>query len=174
MDFNAWISKERKIWHDHFLPSLLAGLVVAFLSVVYQMTIANIVLFASVGASATILTNDTHHHLTKLRTTIFAYMIAIVISLSIYAVNQQLHMPLAVNLFFLVFLVALGLFLLNAFHPPAITASLSFLLLKSPVVDLTYLLLEIIVLLIAVRFITYVFRQQLPVQEFLQEFKKSL
>jgi hypothetical protein len=174
MDLNGWMNKEKKIWHEHFLPSLLAGLVVAFLSIIYQMTVANIVLFASVGASATILTNDQHHHLTKLRTTIFAYVIAIVISLGVYTLNQYIYVHTAINLFLLIFVVALGLFLLDSFHPPAITASLSFILLEHPISDLLYLLVEIIILLIAIRFITYIFRQGLPIKKFLQEFRKSL
>jgi CBS-domain-containing membrane protein len=174
MDFKGWMSKEKRIWHAHFLPSLFAGLIVAFLSVIYQMTVANIVLFASVGASATILTNDSHHHLTKLRTTILAYIIAIVISLGVYTMNQYITVHNAINLFLLVFLVALGLFLFDSFHPPAITASLSFILLEHQISDLLYLLLEIILLLIAIRFITYVFRQGLPVKKFLQEFTKSI
>ena len=85
MVFKDFISKRRRLWHRHFIPSLIAGLVVAAIALVFDLTVSNVILFASVGASAVILTNSESHHLTKLRTVVVAYVIAIVISLVVYS-----------------------------------------------------------------------------------------
>jgi len=173
MNLKRLLKRERLLWHRHFIPSVLAGLAVALVSLIYQITVSNIVLFASVGASAAILTNTRSHHLTKLRTTILAYMVSIIISSMVYALNFFLPLHISVNIFLLVFLVGLFLFLLNVFHPPAITASLSFILLERPVFELIYLFFAIIILLIIVRLLTYTISQRLSLREFLKEFRKS-
>ncbi|MBN2567754.1 HPP family protein [Candidatus Woesearchaeota archaeon] len=170
MGWSSWLKHERRLWHKHFMPSLIAGVIVAALSYAYQATISSIILFASVGASATILTHAKSHHLTRLRTTLGAYLIAIVISLCVYGLNQALPLHISVNIFLLVFLVGIALFLLDVFHPPAITASLSFILLDRPLIDLLYLFCAILLLFIGIRFLTYVLSQHLPVGEFFQEF----
>ncbi|MFH1290448.1 MAG: HPP family protein [Nanoarchaeota archaeon] len=170
----TFLRHKRKLWHYHFIPSLIAGLIVALISYVYKLTAFNILLFASVGASAVILTNSRSHHLTKLRTTIIAYLLAVAISSIVYGLNLLIPIHVSINIFILIFLVGLFLFLFDAFHPPAITASLSFILLDRPLFDLIYLFIAIIVLLIIVRLITYVLSQHLPVKEFALEFKKRI
>jgi CBS-domain-containing membrane protein len=173
MDFKKIIKRERILWHRHFIPSLLAGVLVAFIAFVYEMTISNIIIIASVGASAVILTNIRSHHLTKLHTTIVAYVIAILVSSLVYFVNLFFPLHIAISIFVLVFLVGILLFLFNTFHPPAITASLSFIVLERPLIDMLYLFFAVIILFILVRFATYTLSQHLTVKEFLKEFKKS-
>lgn len=173
MNLEKFIKKEKILWHNHFIPSFLAGLAAFIVSILYQLTVANIVLFASVGASAAILTNNRSHHLTKLHTTITAYLIAIIVSSAVYYLNRVISLPISLNIFLLVFLVALFLYLSNTFHPPAITASLSFMLLERPLMELIILFSEILVMLVIVRFISYVMSQHLSVKEFISEFEKS-
>jgi len=173
MDYKKLLRRERILWHNHFIPSFLAGLAAALISLLYQMTIANVVLFSSVGASAAILTNNRSHHLTKLHTTIVAYVIAVVISSSVYLLDKEIPIHISVKIFLLVFLVALFQFLLNAFHPPAISGSLAFILLDRSIIDLLYLLSEITILLIFVRFTSYLISQHLTISEFVKEFEKS-
>ena len=174
MDIQRLVKRERLVWHKHFIPSLIAGVAVALIALLYEMTISNIILFASVGASAVILTNFRSHHLTKLHTTIMAYIIAVVVSYLIFLINTKLPIPLVGNIFIAVFVVSMCLFLFNAFPPPAITASLSFILLERPPNDLIFLFVAVILLLIAVRFITYVFSQHLSIYAFLKEFKREV
>jgi CBS-domain-containing membrane protein len=171
MNLSKFLKKERTLWHKHFIPSILAGLIVAFISLIYEMTVSNILLFASVGASAVILTNRSSHHLTKLFTVISAYFIAIFISIIVYYLNMIFIISMPINLFLLISIVGLCLFLFNSFHPPAITAAVSFILLGRPIVDLVYLFLAIILLLILIRFIAYVSLQNLPITEFFREFE---
>ncbi len=173
IDYKKFVKRERILWHHHFTPSLFAGLIVAFVSYVVQLTVSNLMLFASVGASANILTNTRSHHLTRLHTVIIAYLIAIIISLGVYSLNKIMPLHISANIFLLIFLVGLFLYMFNASHPPAISASLSFILLDRPVFALIQLFIYIILLLIGIRFIVYVYSQHLPVSQFVDEFKKS-
>jgi hypothetical protein len=72
-----------------------------------------------------------------------------------------------------VFLVGFFLFLFDVFHPPAITASLSFILLERPLIDLLYLFFAILVLLVLIRLLAYVLSQHLSVGDFFKEFRKK-
>ena len=173
MQLKKLIVKERLLWHKHFLPSLLTALVVGLLSFIYEYNTSSIVLFASIGASATILTHSRSHHLTKLHTTIKAYILAIIISLLVYLLNSVIPLHNSINIFLLIFLVSLSLFLTNAVHPPAIGAAISFILRKESLAELAYLFTAVILLLIAVRFLAYLLSQHLSVKEFEKEFKKE-
>jgi hypothetical protein len=80
-ELDVFIKREKYLWHKHFIPSFIAGIAVGLLSFLYKATLSNIILFASVGASAVILAHSTSHHLLKLRTTIIAYITAIMVSI---------------------------------------------------------------------------------------------
>ena len=170
MNFDKIIKREKILWHNHFIPSLLAGLLVGLITFLYQATISNILLFSSVGASALILTNSKSHHLTKLRTTIISYFITIIVSLGVYYLNKLVVVPLYFNIFLLVFLIGIVMFLANSFHPPAVAAGIAFIVLDRGVIELLYLFFYIIVLLILIRFLVYTLSQHLSVKEFRKEF----
>ncbi|MBT3691427.1 hypothetical protein HOG16_04255 [Candidatus Woesearchaeota archaeon] len=170
MNFDKIIKREKILWHNHFIPSLLAGLLVGLITFLYQATLSNILLFSSVGASALILTNSKSHHLTKLRTTIISYFITIIISLGVYYLNKLIVVPLYLNIFLLVFLIGIVMFLANSFHPPAVAAGIAFIVLDRGVIELLYLFFYIIVLLILIRFLVYTLSQHLSVKEFRKEF----
>ncbi|MFO7710159.1 MAG: HPP family protein [Candidatus Woesearchaeota archaeon] len=172
MDFQKFLRKEKKIWHKRFLPSLAAALLAGFISYVIDFTLSNVVLFASVGASAFILTNANHHHLATLRTTILAYVIALIISSFVYMANKYYPLHMSVNIFLLVFFVGISLYLFNAIHPPAISVSLSFILLKRSYVELIYIVIAIFLLFIIVRLITYAYSGDLSIRHFGKEFRK--
>ena len=173
MSWKKIIKSKKILWHNHFIPSLFAGLLVALISFIYETTTSNIILFASIGASAVILTNSKSHHLTKLYPVILSYLVAVIFSSIIYLLNKSFVLPIQINLFILVFITGLLLYLLNIFHPPAITASISFILLERPLGDLGWLFLAIILLLTFWRFLVYLFIQKLSIKEFKQEFGKE-
>ena len=81
--------------------------------------------------------------------------------------------PLSVNLFILVFVVGISLYLVNAVHPPAISASLAFILSEQTILQLLYLFITIIALFILIRLITYTLSQHLTLKKFLHEFKRK-
>lgn len=167
------ITKEH-IWHDHFTPSIIAALVVALITAFMELTVTNVVLFSSLAASAFILTNVHSHHLTKLHTTLKAYIIAIAMSIVIYTIAKIIYIPFEAQVFILIFLVAILLYILRAVHPPAVSASFSFLLFDAKLDTLIYLFISIIVLLVLVRLVTYLFSQHLDLKEFWNEFKKQV
>ncbi len=173
MNFKKIMRKEKFLWHRHFIPSLIAGVLVGIISFLYQATVSNILLFSSVGASALILTNSQSHHLTKLRTTIVAYVLASFVALGIYYLNKFIVISLSLNIILIVFLTGIIMFLANSFHPPAVSAALAFIVLEKNISDLLFLLLSVVILLIFVRFLTYTLSQHLTVKEFKREFKKE-
>ncbi len=173
MSFSTFLRKERILWHKHFVPSLIAGVAIAVIALIFEFTVSNIVLFASAGASAAILANIHSHHLTKLHTIIISYIVAIIVSLLLYFLNLILSLPLALNLFLVVFLIAIIVFLVNSFHPPAISAGVSFFLFERNLLDLLYLFIAILVLFIIIRFLTYTTSQHLFIKDFWKEFKKE-
>lgn len=174
MKWKSFIKKERRIWHRHFLPSFVAAALVAVISVILEFTLSNIILFASVGASAFILTNSKSHHLTKIHTATKAYVISGIVSLIIFLINQLLYLHLGINVFLSILVVGMALYLTDSVHPPAISASLAFIMLNKPAGSLLLIFALVIALLIFVRFITYTLSQDLKVKKFMKEFKKEL
>ena len=170
MDFHNLVLKERKLWHKHFIPALFAGLAAGIVSFFYQATPSNIVLFASVGASAIILTHSKSHHLTKLHTTIKAYIVAILVSIIMFYIKKLVVLHLSFQIFLVIFFVGIAILMLDAFHPPSISVSISFILTNHQISELLILFTQILVLLVIVRLVTYLFSQHLPIQEFLGEF----
>lgn len=173
MEFKSWLRKKRKIWHKHFLPSLGAALIVALISLGVKATTSNVLLFASLGASAYILTNKERHHLTVLRTILISYIIAAIISSIVYTINLFIPLHLSINLFILVLTVGLALYLFNVVHPPAVSASLAFILFERAYNDIIVLLGCIIILFIAVRTIIYLKSHHFSIKEFMEDFRKQ-
>jgi len=173
MTFKHFLKHEKRLWHKHFVPSIIAGLVVAVITATLKMTAANVVLFASIGASAMILTHTESHHLTKLRSSIVAYTAMIVIAILIREINTLVPLTDSVNVFLSVTIVGIGVIMLDAFHPPAISASLSFALFEMPLMSLFWLFITVILMLVIVRLLTYLFTEKLTFKEFGSEFKKA-
>tara|TARA_Y100000310_G_C20664169_1_gene806521 strand:+ start:207 stop:770 length:564 start_codon:yes stop_codon:yes gene_type:complete len=172
----SWIDffkKERAVWHKRFVPSLIAGIAVAIITLFFEMTASNIVMFASLGASAAIITQKYVHKLTILRTVIESYLIALVVSLVVLFLLHQFSFSFSIAVLLAVTLVTLAIYLGDAFHPPAISAALSFILLDGNVWDTLLIFFSVIVLLIIVKLLTYIFYyEHLELNKFHHEFKK--
>lgn len=166
-----FITKERHIWHEHFTPSIIAAAVVAAVMAFMKLTISNVILFSSIAASAFILTHSKSHHLIKLRTTLIAYIIAMITSGLLFVLNNILPIHQSIRLFLAIFLTGIIMYLANAVHPPAVSASLSFILLETTYFSgVLSLFIAILILLILVRLFTYIFSQHLPLRNFFKEF----
>ncbi len=174
MNIQKWVQRERQVWHRHFLPSLLAGVLVALIAVLYESQFSNALLLGSIGASAVILTHSKSHHLAKLHTIIVAYIFMTAVSWLIVRVSELFSISLAVEAFLAVFVVSIVLFLLDAFHPPAISAAMSLISLKAPLVALPPQILAVLLgMFILIRLTTYIFSQHLSVSEFIHEFRST-
>lgn len=126
--YNRRIMEKRRLWHNYFIPSLIAAIATATVAYVFEKTLSGVILFASLGASAFILTNSKPEQLTSLKTTIIAYTIAVLISMLVYPLGSIFNITLSIQIFLLVFLVGIFLYTFNAIHPPAISGSLAFIL----------------------------------------------
>ena len=173
MSFLSFLKKERLIWHRRFIPSLIAGVAVAIICFFFKMTVPNIVMVTSLGASAAILTHKYVHKLTILRTVIAAYLIALVVGLSVlfFVHHYSLSFPWAALI--AVSLTTLIMYLGNVFHPPGVSASLSFLMFDTGFWETITIFFAVIVLLIIIKLLTYAFYyEHLEMNKFKQEFKK--
>ncbi len=173
MTIQQVLQRERQVWHKHFVPSLLAGALVALVSVLYESHFADAVLLGSIGASAVILTHATSHHLTTLHTIVLAYIAMMALSWLIVFISDVFMLSLSTETFLTVFLVSIGLYAVDAFHPPAISAATALITSGAPFSMLPlHIFAVLLVAFIGVRFVTYVARQQLSVREFGAEFKR--
>jgi len=169
------IKKEKILWHNHFIPSLITGIIVGLVFFAWETTTSNIILFASLGASAITLANSKSHHLFKLRTVILSYLLSGAVAFLLYIFNLRVfEMDLAVNIFILIFVTGLLQFLTNLSHPTAISASIAFILLEGSPIVLIYTFIVMIPCFVLVRLFAYVISQHLTVKEFFKEFKKRV
>ncbi|MBW3013962.1 HPP family protein [Candidatus Woesearchaeota archaeon] len=160
----------RVLWHKYFFPALIAGLGVAIVAYFFELNSANLLMFASVGASAVTISHKYRHHLTTLRTTILAYIAGCIISLFIGAIGVNIGLSIPVQVFFVVALVSFAILYFNIFHPPAVSASISFIIFHRNPSDLVFLLASIIILFIVIRFFIYVWYEHLSIKDFIHEF----
>ncbi|MBT4805278.1 hypothetical protein HON71_03845 [Candidatus Woesearchaeota archaeon] len=173
MSFPDFLKKERLIWHKRFIPSLIAGMAVAIITFFFEMTASNIVMFASLGASAAILTHKQIHKLTILRTVIISYLISLIISGFILYLVHHYSLSFPIVALIAVTLATLTMYLANVFHPPAISAALAFVLLDGGFWETVIIFFSVIILLIIIKILTYAFYyENLEMDKFMQEFKK--
>jgi len=171
MSISDYLKKERKIWHRRFVPSLIAGMAVAILTVFFQMTAHNVVMFASLGASAAILTHKFIHRLNILYVVIFSYLVALLVSLPIFYLVKDFSYAFPTSILIAVTMTTLILYLLNIFHPPAISASIAFLLIQDSLTERILIFGSVIVLLIIIKLLTYFFYyENLTLKKFHHEF----
>ncbi|MCK4669848.1 MAG: HPP family protein [Nanoarchaeota archaeon] len=162
--------KVRFFWHEYFLPALIAGIGVAIVAYLFEMNSANLLMFASVGASAVTITHKYRHHLTTLRTTILAYIVGCIISLFIGMIGVNLNLAMPIQVFLVVACVSFAILYFNIFHPPAVSASVSFIVFHRNPNDLVFLLTSVILLFIVIRFFIYVWYEHLSLKDFIHEF----
>jgi hypothetical protein len=174
MDFKKLVSKERQIWHRRLVPSIIAGVAVAIITLFFKFTASNIVLFSSLGASAAILTHDRIHRMNILRTVISSYFLALIISMIITWISNYFNLILPLQVLFVVTFSLLSLYMFNIFHPPAVAASLAFLIFEGTLIERSWIFMSVVILLIIIKVLTYMFySDKLDLKKFLHlEFKK--
>ncbi len=171
---DKFLKKEKILWHNHFIPSLISGVIIGVVFFLWELTTSNIILFASICASAVILANTKSHHLFKLRTVILSYLFSGFFAYFVYLFNHHVYdLHISLSIFILIFLIALLQYLLNIVHPPAISASISFILLERSADSLIYAFIIMVPTFILIRLFVYLFSQNLTIREFWNEFKKE-
>ena len=153
------------LWKSHFGPALIAGLAVGIIFLLFSASPENILLFASLGASAAILAHPKYNARANVRVTIISYVLMSVIAI----IMRYLALSFFVSVVLTIFLTAGLLSWLDLFHPPAISASLSFLLYSYDILSLLGLLASIVVLLLLVRLFAYILHPHLDLSIFHKE-----
>jgi CBS-domain-containing membrane protein len=171
MKWGVFYKREVKLWHKYFIPMFVAGAIVALLSFFFELNGANVAMFTSVGASAVLLTYKKRHHLTTLKTTIWSYLAASIAAIIIDVLCDLFGASLQVKVFLAVTIVAILIISLNIFHPPAISAALSFVMFKGDLWELFFLVLAVLVAFVFLRLLIYVVTEKLTFNEFWHELK---
>ena len=171
MKWGLFYKREVKLWHKYFVPMFIAGMVVAFLSFFFEASGACFVIITSVGASAVLLTYKRRHHLTTLKSAIWSYLAASIAAMIIEYVADLFGATVQVKILLVVLIVSILIINLNVFHPPAISAGLSFILYEGPLWELFLLIVAILVGFFVLRLLTYMISDHLSMNDFWHELK---
>ncbi len=171
MSFKTWLKRRRTIWHERFIPSLIAGLAVAILTFFFSMTTSNLVLFSCLGASAAILTHYKVNKINILSTVILSYFLALIVSSLTSALSVLFSFSLNIEVMIAVTLTTMGLYLFDIFHPPSVASSIAFLTFEGHFYDKLLVFISVIILLVIIKFLTYAFYyERLEMKKFHHEF----
>ena len=157
-------------WYKYIGPSMAAGIAAGFMAFLFEFTRSNLILLASVCATAGILAYRKRAHVAKLKTVMTAY--TLVGLASIITVYITTHFPLEFHwkILILVTLITLFLYSFNVLHPPAISAGVAFVIAERPLPELILLIVAIFTLFITLRLVVYGLSKQLELREFIYEF----
>tara|TARA_Y100000310_G_C20390163_1_gene672354 strand:+ start:241 stop:783 length:543 start_codon:yes stop_codon:yes gene_type:complete len=170
MNWKQLIKKEREVWHDRFIPSLIAAGAVLIITFILQLSGFDIVLLTSISASIVILTSKEWHRLTVAGTTIYAYIVATVIGFIFLTIEQNFNLSVVVISFLTICTITLAIYMLNIFHPPAVGIALGIVLYKGTALSLVLVLVITILMFIIVKFFMYMYYKHLKFSQFHHEF----
>ncbi|MBN2111549.1 hypothetical protein JW707_00455 [Candidatus Woesearchaeota archaeon] len=163
--------KKRHVWHGHFLPALIVGVVIVIITFFLDyFSAAGIDMLASIVASVVILTHRYRHRLTMLGTIISAYVTSTIFTVVLITVLRRWNVSLRFQLFAVLFLLVIILYWLNVFHPPAISFSIAFVFFIEGISKFFYVLFMAVVLFVGVRAVVYLVYDHLSIKDFVYEF----
>ena len=166
--------KKRRTWHSRFMPALIVGCVIIIVTLFFDyFSGAGIDIIASIVASVVILTHRFRHHLTMLSTVISAYVFSSILSVILVMLLTMGGVHIKLQIFIVLFLLAILLYWLDIFHPPAISFSMAFVVFVEGATSFFYVLFMAVILFIGVRAATYAFYQHLSIKDFVYEFVKA-
>ena len=155
---------------DIFFKSLVVGLVVAILAIIFDATTENLILFSCLAASAAILVHHHEHSKTTLRVALEGYVIAGIIAILILYITtffSLTYFPLKV--FLALTLSTFFMYLFNSFHPPAIASAFAFIVFEQSIFQLLIILLAVLFLLTLVKISFYLRHPKLSFKDFYKE-----
>ena len=152
--------------------SAMAGLAVALVSILFRLSSDGLLLFASLGASAAVMGYFPKSRMNSVRTIVISYVLVILVSMVCLYLSNNFGLGLATMMFLAVFLSTSSMMFCDAFHPPAISASLGFMLMTAAPFYLIIMLACVISLIVMIKFLYYIHLEELEVEEFVREFTK--
>lgn len=166
--------KKRYLWHGQFFPALLIGSVIMIITFFLDyFSAAGIDMIASIVASVVILTHRYRHHLTMLSTIISAYIVSVILTVILVTLIRNTGASFRIQIFVVLFVLAILLYWLNIFHPPAISFAMAFIVFVEGISQFFYVLFMAIVLFVGVRAVVYLVYDHFSITDFLFEFVKE-
>lgn len=161
----------------HIAHAIIAGLGVAIVSFFFQISVQTIFLLACMGSSAALIMLHPKKKSNSLRTVGLAYLTAFLVSYIIWLVGKKIALIDAFNgplsMFLVVAISFLVMVVLDIFHAPAIGGALGFVLEGQDVNELVLLFAAVVVMLYFLKFLQYMYKEELKIEHFLVEFTRE-
>lgn len=167
--FNKDLSKKNVF--NFFFKSFVVAIAVGIITLFFEATAENLLIFSCLGASAIILVNYRRYKLSNLRIVIESYLLTAIISIAIVNFFKWLgyhHLP--TEIFFVMLLSSLAVYFFDCVHPPAVASGIAFTMYEGMFSELFFLICAIIMLLIIVRMLMYLRYHSLEIDKFHLEF----
>ncbi len=170
MNWRGLINKEEEIWHERFIPSLVAGGTIFLITLLLEHRGFDIVLLTSISASLVILTSQYQHRLTVLGTAIYSYLVAAFVGFTLRWVLIHYQLGLAMVSFLAIVSITLIIYLLNIVHPPAVGIALGIVLYQGEMSNLLIIFGLTFLMFFVVKFVMYFYSSKLVISKFHHEF----
>ena len=167
------IERENR-WLAGAINGAIAGAAVALIEWLVTTTgEGDLLLFACLGASAASVVFAPLSKNNSLRTIILAYLIASAVCLVLFPIHRANSIPLTMQCFIAVSVPIFLMRLFDSMHPAAIGAAMAFIIYDRDINSLMILMLAIIGLLTLVKFLAYVYLEDLEFRSFPREFRRD-
>lgn len=170
MDIKTILTKERMIWHDRFVPSMIAAVAVLIITLILQFSGFDIVLLTSISASLVILTSQKLHHLTILGTAIYSYILASVVGFSFVFLKQSISLSITTTSFMTIIVISILIYMFDIVHPPSVGIALGIVYYSGSTFNLLFTLFITLIMFIFVKVIMYIYSEDLKIKFFHHEF----
>lgn len=164
-------------WAAGCINGLIAGTAVGLVAwLVTALDVqqeSNLLLFACLGSSSASMVFAPLAKSNSLRTIIAAYLIASLVCVVLYFINEAADFPLPLQCFVAVTLSITIMRLSDAMHPAAVGSAMAFIIYNREIKSLLLLLLAILGLLILVKMLAYIYLEELEFRRFPREFRRA-
>lgn len=168
-------------WRAACINGLIAGTsvgVIAWLVMTLEQGVmkfeeGNLILFACLGSSSAAIVFAPVARTNSLRSIVLAYLIAAAWCAVLIPLRESQYLSLPMQCFVAVTLSITLMRMLDAMHPAAVGSVLAFVIYRRNIESLLLLLLAIIGLLMIVKVLAYIYREELTFRDFPREFRRQ-
>ena len=164
-------------WAAGCINGLIAGtavgLVAWLVSSLEGQQEGNLLLFACLGSSSASMVFAPLAKSNSLRTIVVAYLIASLVCVVLFFINNVADFRLPLQCFVAVSLSITLMRLSDAMHPAAVGSAMAFIIYDRKIESLLLLLLAILGLLTLVKMLAYIYLEELEFRHFPREFRRT-
>ena len=162
---------------SHIVHAIIAGIGVAIVAFFFQISIHTSFLLACMGSSAALIMLHPKKKSNSLRTVGLAYMTIFMVGYIIWLLAQKLGVSTSLygplSMFLVIVISFLIMVALDIFHAPAIGGALGFVLEGQDINELVLLFAAVVVMLYFLKFLQYMYKEELKLEHFILEFSKD-